>query len=92
MTRADLLRLAACARRFLSCSSVSKSSVSVSMNNVTNMGCMMFLLQFSPFHAATGSRAWAGQCGGIPRPPGRISPMSSNTITPLHSRLHPCSG
>jgi hypothetical protein len=25
-------------------------------------------------------------------PPGRISPMSSNTITPLHSRLHPCSG
>src|SRR5215469_17082802 len=44
------------------------------------------------FHAATGSRTWVGQCGGIPRPPGRITPMSSNTITPLHSRLHPCSG
>jgi len=47
MTRADLPRLAACARRFLSCSSVSRSSASVSMNNVTNMGCMMFLLRFS---------------------------------------------
>jgi hypothetical protein len=47
LTRADLPRLAACARRFLSCSSVSSSSASVSMNNVTNMGCMMFLLQFS---------------------------------------------
>jgi hypothetical protein len=47
MTRADLLRLAACARRFLFCSSVSKSSTSVSMNKVLNVGCMMFLLQFS---------------------------------------------
>ena len=90
-TRADLPRLAACARRFLSCSSVSRSSASVSMNNVTNRGCMMFLLS-SRVHAAAASRAWAGLCGGIGRPPGRISPMSSNTITPLHSRLHPCSG
>jgi hypothetical protein len=39
------------------------------------------------FHAAAGSRTRAGQCGEITRPPGRISPMSSNTITPLHSRL-----
>ena len=38
------------------------------------------------------SRRWAGRRGGTTRPPGRISPMSSNTITPLHSRLHPCSG
>jgi hypothetical protein len=45
MTRADLPRLAARARRFLSCSSVSASSASVSMNSATNMGCMMFLLR-----------------------------------------------
>ena len=43
MTRADLPRLAAFARRFRSCSSVSRSSASVSMNNATNMGCMVFL-------------------------------------------------
>jgi len=42
MTRADLPRLTACARRFRSRSSVSRSSASVSMNNVTNMGCMVF--------------------------------------------------
>jgi hypothetical protein len=47
MTRAELPRLTARARRFLSCSSVSRSSASVSMNNVTNRGCMMSLLQFS---------------------------------------------
>jgi len=41
MIRADLLRLAVCARRFLSCSSLSKSSACVSMNNATNMGCMV---------------------------------------------------
>ena len=39
-------------------------------------------------HTATGSLTW----GGITRPSGRISPLSSNTITPLHNRLHPCSG
>jgi Domain of unknown function DUF302 len=44
------------------------------------------------FHAGTASRTWAGRRGGITRPSGRISPMSSNTIAPLHSRLHPCSG
>ena len=38
------------------------------------------------------ARRCAGRRGGRTRPPGRISPMSSNTITPLHSRLHPCSG
>ena len=38
------------------------------------------------------SRRRVGRRGGTTRPPGRISPMSSNTITPLHSRLHPCSG
>jgi hypothetical protein len=92
MTRADLPRLAAFARRFLSCSSVSKSSASVSMNNVTNMGCMTSLLGVLACHAATGNRAGAGLCGEIARPLGRISPMSSNTITPLHGRLHPCSG
>src|SRR6266700_7130698 len=43
-------------------------------------------------YAAMGRRTWVGRCGGTIRPPGRISPMSSNTITPLHSRLHPCSG
>ena len=26
------------------------------------------------------------------RPPGSSSPVSSKTMTPLHSRLHPCSG
>src|SRR5262245_46843179 len=41
MTRADLARLAACARRFLSCSSASRSLAPVSMNNLTNMGRMM---------------------------------------------------
>jgi Domain of unknown function DUF302 len=44
------------------------------------------------FHVATASRTRAGRRGEITRPSGRISPMSSNTITPLHSRLHPCSG
>jgi hypothetical protein len=43
-------------------------------------------------YAAMGSRTRIARCGGTTRPPGRISPMSSNTITPLHSRLHPCSG
>ena len=43
-------------------------------------------------YATMASRRWVGRRGGTTRPPGRISPMSSNTITPLHSRLHPCSG
>jgi hypothetical protein len=30
--------------------------------------------------------------GRTMRPPGSSSPVSSNTMTPLHSRLHPCSG
>jgi hypothetical protein len=34
----DLPRLAACARRFLSCSWVGKSPAFVSMNSVTHMG------------------------------------------------------
>jgi len=43
-------------------------------------------------------RGWsaAGASAGGHRPEnhgdGRISPRSSNTITPLQSRLHPCSG
>ena len=31
-------------------------------------------------------------CGASARPPGRSSPPSSKTTTPLHSRLQPCSG
>ena len=47
----------------------------------------------SACHAAAGSRERAMRCGGgVTWRPGRISPRSSNTITPLHSRLHPCSG
>jgi len=68
MTRADLARLAACARRFLSCSSASRSSVSVSMNNLTNMGCMMVLLPVSRF---TPRRAAGRGQGGAARSPGR---------------------
>jgi hypothetical protein len=65
MTRADL-RAWPRARRFLSCSSVGRSSVSVSMNNLTNMGCTMFLLQFSCFtpRRAAG-RGW-GTVAGSP--------------------------
>ena len=43
-------------------------------------------------HAAAGIRWWVGWCGGTTRPSGRISPVSSKTITPLQSRLQPCSG
>ena len=42
--------------------------------------------------AATGRRIRAGWCGGIARPSGKSPPVSSNRMTPLHSRLHPCSG
>jgi hypothetical protein len=65
MTRAGL-RAWPRARRFLSCSSVGRSSVSVSMNNLTNMGCTMFLLQFSCFtpRRAAG-RVW-GTVAGSP--------------------------
>ncbi len=38
---------------------------------------------------------WAvasGRCGAMTRPSGRSSPVSSKSRTPLHSRLHPCSG
>ena len=34
----------------------------------------------------------AGRWGATIRPSGSRSPVSSNTTTPLHSRLHPCSG
>jgi hypothetical protein len=34
----------------------------------------------------------AGRCGAMVRPSGSSSPVSSNTTTPLHNRLHPCSG
>ena len=40
----------------------------------------------------TAPRPLAGRCGGTARPSGRIWPRSSNTITPLQSRLHPCPG
>ena len=30
--------------------------------------------------------------GAMARPSGRSSPVSSKTMTPLHSRLQPCSG
>jgi hypothetical protein len=42
--------------------------------------------------AATGSRTCSGVGGGMARPLGRSTPASSKRITPLHSRLHPCSG
>jgi hypothetical protein len=44
---------------------------------------------FAQAAAVTGMRAGAG---GTARPSGRSAPASSNTTTPLHSRLHPCSG
>ena len=34
----------------------------------------------------------SGRCGAMIRPSGRSSPVSSKRRTPLHSRLHPCSG
>ena len=43
-------------------------------------------------HVGTGTRAAAGRWGGIGRPSGSSSPVSSNRITPLQSRLHPCTG
>jgi hypothetical protein len=33
-----------------------------------------------------------GRCGATARPSGRSSPVSSKRTTPLHRRLHPCSG
>ena len=33
-----------------------------------------------------------GRCGSMTRPSGRSSPVSSNSTTPLHKRLQPCSG
>ena len=42
--------------------------------------------------AATGRRMRAGWCGGTARPSGKSPPVSSKRMTPLHSRLHPCSG
>ncbi len=42
--------------------------------------------------AATGSRSCVGRRGGTTRPSGRSWPVSSKRTTPLHSRLHPCSG
>jgi hypothetical protein len=42
--------------------------------------------------AATGRRMRAGWCGGNAWPSGKSPPISSNRMTPLHSRLHPCSG
>ena len=42
--------------------------------------------------AAAGRRMSVGRCGGIERPSGKSSPVSSKTMTPLHNRLHPCSG
>jgi hypothetical protein len=42
--------------------------------------------------AATGRRMQAGWCGGTARPSGKSPPVSSKRMTPLHSRLHPCSG
>jgi hypothetical protein len=44
MTRADLPRLAACARRFLSCSSVSRSSASVPLIEAADYLCSRFIL------------------------------------------------
>jgi len=66
MTRADRPRLAACVRRLRSCSSVSKSSASVSMNNVTNIGCMMLF----PFSCFTPRRPAGRGQGGAERSPG----------------------
>ena len=34
----------------------------------------------------------SGRAGAMVRPSGSSSPVSSKTITPLHSRLQPCSG
>jgi hypothetical protein len=41
-------------------------------------------------HAAIASKGRV--CGASARPPGKSSPPSSKTTTPLHSRLQPCSG
>jgi hypothetical protein len=43
-----------------------------------------------PSQAAAGNGMWLGRRGGTARPSGRSSPVSSKTMTPLHSRLHPC--
>ncbi|KWW98112.1 hypothetical protein TH66_22860 [Carbonactinospora thermoautotrophica] len=40
-----------------------------------------------------GFTTWSvGRCGAMTVPSGSSSPVSSNTTTPLHNRLHPCSG
>jgi hypothetical protein len=46
----------------------------------------------SSSQAATGHRTSINRCGGTARPSGKSSPESSKRMTPLHSRLHPCSG
>ncbi len=45
-----------------------------------------------PSQAATGTRSCTGRRGGTTRPSGSNWPVSSKRTTPLHSRLHPCSG
>jgi hypothetical protein len=42
--------------------------------------------------AAMGCSTWISRRGGTARPSGKSSPVSSKMMTPLHSRLHPCSG
>ncbi len=47
------------------------------------------------YYAALGcgnQRRQAGRCGATTWRSGRISPVSSQATTPLHSRLQPCSG
>ena len=46
----------------------------------------------SSSQAATGHRTSINRCGETARPSGKSSPESSKRMTPLHSRLHPCSG
>ena len=41
---------------------------------------------------AADQRRQAGRCGATVRPSGSSSPVSSNSTTPLQSRLQPCSG
>jgi len=74
MTPADLPRVAACARRFLSCSSVSQSLASVSMNKHHEHRVHDVPDSVLAFHVAAGSRTQAEPRGGITRPPSRISP------------------
>src|SRR5690606_13080979 len=42
--------------------------------------------------AADGAFRSVGRCGAMTPPSGSSSPVSSKSTTPLHSRLHPCSG